>query len=296
MKLLNFYINGVEQLGVHTEKGILDIRAAATIYQMTVPLHITEVVEKGKEAITALTKIQEISLNNYAKHKELFYEENTLQFAPCVTKPEKIICIGLNYRKHAEETNAPIPTFPVVFSKYRNALTGHKSIVPIPPGAKSVDYEVELAIVIGKKAKDIAIEDAHNYVFGYCCANDLSERDWQMRTSQWVLGKTCDQFAPIGPYLVTADEINDPQSLEIKCYVNGEVRQHSNTSDMIFRCDEIISYLSHHMTLEPGDIILTGTPEGVVFGLPETERVYLKATDRVIVEIEKLGKLEITMG
>jgi 2-keto-4-pentenoate hydratase/2-oxohepta-3-ene-1,7-dioic acid hydratase in catechol pathway len=157
--------------------------------------------------------------------------------------------------------------------------------------SSQVDYEVELVIVIGKQAKYVSKENALSYVFGYCNVNDISARDLQMRTQQWLLGKTCDKFSPLGPYLVTADEVGNPNQLEMKCIVNGEVRQNSNTSDMIFYCDELVSYISQHMTLVPGDIILTGTPQGVVIGYPEDKRVYLKHGDVVTIEIEKLGTL-----
>ena len=150
---------------------------------------------------------------------------------------------------------------------------------------------MELGIVIGKKTKNVSKEDALSHVFGYCTVNDLSARDLQMRTHQWLLGKTCDDFSPAGPYLVTADEVGDPNNLSLKTYVNDELRQDSNTSDMIFSCAEIVSYISQHMTLVPGDLILTGTPEGVVFGLPADQRVYIQPGDVISVEIEKLGKL-----
>jgi 2-keto-4-pentenoate hydratase/2-oxohepta-3-ene-1,7-dioic acid hydratase in catechol pathway len=222
--------------------------------------------------------------------------EDQIVFGPCVTRPSKIICIGLNYRKHAEETNAPIPKYPILFNKFSNTLTGHDSSIPLPNRVTNqVDYEAELVIVIGKKTKYITTEHALEHVFGYCNVNDLSARDLQMRTPQWLLGKTCDKFSPLGPYLVTADEVVDPNQLNIQCKVNGEVRQSSNTSDMIFRCDEIISYISQHMTLYPGDIILTGTPEGVMLGYPENKRVYLKDGDQVSIEIEGLGTLTNVM-
>ncbi|OMF26521.1 5-carboxymethyl-2-hydroxymuconate isomerase [Paenibacillus sp. FSL H8-0548] len=296
MKLLVFVEDGVEKIGVHTEAGILDLAAAARANDVTVPSTIHEVIEGGQKALAIISKLMDEAANGGEDEKALFYlEETALTLGPCVTRPEKIICIGLNYRKHAEETNAAIPASPVVFSKFANALTGHQSEVPIPKGASAVDYEVELAIVIGSTTRDVEKEAALEHVFGYCCANDLSEREWQMRSSQWILGKACDGFAPMGPYLVTADEISDPNELNLRCTVNGEIRQNSNTSDMIFRCDEIVSYLSKHMTLQPGDVILTGTPEGVVLGLPEAERVYLKSGDHIVIEIEKLGRLENTM-
>jgi 2-keto-4-pentenoate hydratase/2-oxohepta-3-ene-1,7-dioic acid hydratase in catechol pathway len=297
LKLLVFVENSINRLGMHTDSGILDIEAASNALGAAAPRDIQSVIEGGAAALSALRELAQAA-HVYASEPQgvsFYRDEASLTLGPCVTRPEKIICIGLNYRKHAEETNAPIPTSPIVFSKFSNALTGHLSEVPLPAGSQAVDYETELAIVIGKTTQNVETESALEYVFGYCCANDLSERDWQLRTSQWILGKTCDRFAPLGPYLVTADEVGDPNSLTISCKVNGDTRQHSNTSDMIFRCDEIVSYLSKHMTLQPGDIILTGTPEGVVLGYPEAERVYLKSGDVVTVEIEKLGRLQNTM-
>lgn len=186
---------------------------------------------------------------------------------------------------------APIPQTPILFNKFNNALTGHRSPVVIPATTSKLDYEAELAIVIGRQARSVRREEALDYVFGYTIANDLSARDLQMRTSQWMLGKIGDGFAPLGPWIVTADAVGDPNALFIQTFVNGEMRQNSNTADMIFHCDEIISYLSQHCTLEPGDVILTGTPEGVVLGYPEDQQVYLKPGDEVEVRIEKLGEL-----
>ena len=293
MKLITFVEQGEDRLGIVTEHGVIDVRAASDLIKdgARAPLDVHDVIAGGVSALEALSRIADAVAADQAAFADALKVEDELRFAPCVTRPSKIICVGLNYRKHAEETNAPIPHTPILFNKFSNALAGHREDVPLPRTSNAVDYEAELAIVIGKKAKYVDRADALNYVFGYCSANDLSARDLQMRTSQWLTGKSCDKFAPLGPYLVTADEVGDPNALEIQCTVNGEVRQRSNTSDMIFRCDEIVSYISRHMTLEPGDLILTGTPEGVVLGLPEEERVYLKDGDIVTVEIEKLGTL-----
>lgn len=214
-----------------------------------------------------------------------------VQYAPIVPRHAKIICVGLNYRRHAEEAGQAIPTFPVLFNKFGNALAAHLDEVVLPGIAEHYDYEAELGIVIGKPAKNVSREDALERVFGYCCVNDLSARDLQNRTSQWLLGKSLDGFAPMGPYLVTADEVGDPNSLGIRLYLNGEIRQNSNTRDMIFPVDEIISYVSRYITLEPGDVILTGTPEGVIFGYPDDKKVWLKPGDTVTVEIDRLGAL-----
>jgi 2-keto-4-pentenoate hydratase/2-oxohepta-3-ene-1,7-dioic acid hydratase in catechol pathway len=291
MKLLTFKENDAYKLGVKTEGGVFDVSAALTAAgEEGVPGDVHAVIEGGGEAERRLEAFVARTLSA-PEGKSFLREEESLTFGPCVTRPEKIICVGLNYRKHAEETGAPIPQYPVLFNKFNNTLTGHGCDVPLPKESQKVDYEVELAIVIGKRAKNVPKERALDYVFGYCAVNDLSARDLQMRTQQWLLGKSCDGFSPLGPYLVTADEVGDPNNLELKCIVNGEVRQHSNTSDMIFRCDEIVSYISRHMTLVPGDVILTGTPEGVILGYPEEKQVWLKHGDVVTVEIEKLGRL-----
>lgn len=219
------------------------------------------------------------------------YTIESCTFGPAIPNPEKIICIGLNYRRHADETGSPYPETPILFSKFKNTLTGHGSNIVVPPVTQALDYEVELAVVIGKTAKQVTEDEALDYVLGYCTANDLSARDLQMKTAQWLLGKTCDGFCPIGPFLVTKEDIADPQNLALETRVNGEIKQQSNTADMIFTCAEIISYVSRHFTLKPGDIILTGTPEGVILGLPEAERRYLQPGDTVSVHIDRLGTL-----
>lgn len=289
MKLLTFEHQGEYKLGAQTKQGILDI--AASINKNPNLIHLPDlksVFSCNKEELSKLQDFVEVIIE---EEKAVFVDENQIIWGPCVTKPHKIICVGLNYRKHADETNAPYPEVPILFNKFDNTLTGHKSEITIPKVTNKLDYEVELGIVIGEKIKNVKEENALEHVFGYCTVNDLSARDLQMRTHQWLLGKTCDKFSPVGPYLVTADEIENPNNLALKTYVNGELRQNSNTSDMIFSCAEIISYISRHMTLEPGDIILTGTPEGVVFGYPEEQQIYILPGDEVTVEIEKLGAL-----
>jgi 2-keto-4-pentenoate hydratase/2-oxohepta-3-ene-1,7-dioic acid hydratase in catechol pathway len=297
MKLITFIQNEQFRLGVKTEQGIVDIAAALASVPSgaSIPTTVHEVIDGGAAAVEALQKYVELALALSDQKQTYLMEESTLTIGPCVTHPNKIICIGLNYRKHAEETNAAIPEYPILFNKFNNTLTGHGREVPLPKVSQKVDYEAELVIVIGKTAKYITKEAALSHVFGYCNVNDLSARDLQLRTQQWLLGKSCDKFSPLGPYLVTADEVGDPNQLEIKCIVNGEVRQNSNTSDMVFHCDEIVSYISQHMTLVPGDIILTGTPQGVVLGYPVDKQVWLKAGDQVTIQIEKLGSLTNTM-
>lgn len=219
---------------------------------------------------------------------------NDIHYLPSVD-PSTIICVGLNYRKHAEETNAPIPETPILFNKFKNTISANNSNVAIPSNTEEVDYEVELGIVIGKECKNVSVEEALKYVAGYTGVNDFSARDLQMKTPQWMLGKISDGFCPVGPNLVTKSTIPNPNNLALKTTLNGVVRQDSNTSDMIFSCAEIVSYISQYMTLAPGDLILTGTPEGVILGDPVDERVWLKDGDELIVEIEEIGQLKNKM-
>ncbi|WEG11072.1 fumarylacetoacetate hydrolase family protein [Pullulanibacillus sp. KACC 23026] len=290
MKLLSIDKNGTYILGVKTEEGIIDMEEALKeVPSQDLTSDVMDVIRGGQERLASLQNY----INNLDRsNKTYVLNEETIEWGPSVTRPNKIICVGLNYRKHADETNAPYPKMPILFNKFNNTLTGHKKDIAIPKVTDKLDYEVELAVIIGKKAKYVSEDEALNYVFGYSTSNDLSARDLQLKTPQWLPGKSCDDFSPLGPYLVSADEVREPNNLSLKTIVNGEVRQESNTSDMIFSCAEIISYISDHMTLEPGDIILTGTPEGVVLGYPEEKQVYLKPGDVVTVEVENLGKLE----
>ena len=213
----------------------------------------------------------------------------SLRIAPVVVAPEKIICVGLNYRRHAVEADMAIPTTPVIFGKFANSLSASGGCVILPGVDFKYDYEAELGVIIGSAAHEVPTHQALDYVAGYCCANDLSARGVQLATSQWMLGKMLDGFLPLGPILVTTDEIPDPQVLRIQCRVNGDVRHDSSTSDMIFSVAEIVSFLSRHATLKPGDVIITGTPEGVAMG--QKTPVWLRPGDEVTVEIAGLGVL-----
>lgn len=286
MKLLNFYKNETITLGVKVEEGIIDLPALLEATSTkNIPNNMMEVIA-DPEAVTKLEKLLEASdVTNY------LMKESELTWGPAVNAPKKIICVGLNYKKHADETKSPYPKIPILFNKFENALSGHLNEVVVPKQTQRLDHEVELGIVMGKTAKDVSEEEALDYVFGYCTSNDLSARDVQKHGVQWMTGKTFDGFAPVGPYLVTKDEIANPNQLRLTTTVNGKVNQDSNTSDMIFNCEELIAYISAHMTLRAGDIIMTGTPEGVILGLPKEERVYLQAGDKVTVEVEQLGAL-----
>jgi 2-keto-4-pentenoate hydratase/2-oxohepta-3-ene-1,7-dioic acid hydratase in catechol pathway len=291
MKLVNYKVSSNDELkfGVKTDVGIVDIAKAwkAANEPQNIPLSLEQWLQADEDS----KELFQHFVNSNENNSDLTLQEDQIQYGPCVPNSTKIICVGLNYRKHAEESNMELPKTPVLFNKFGNSLAGHGEIVEIPADAKQVDFEAELGIVIGRKAKGVSKESALDYVAGYCNANDLSARDLQFRTNQWLLGKACDGFCPVGPYLVTADEVGDPNQLKIETIVNGKIRQSSNTTDMIFYCDEIISYISTYITLEPGDLIITGTPEGVILGLPEHEQDWLTDGDEVTIQIEKLGVL-----
>ena len=210
---------------------------------------------------------------------------------PPVPPPEKIICIGLNYRDHAIETGSPIPSEPIVFSKFNTALVGHGHSIDLPPNSSKVDYEAELVVVIGKRAKHVSVAEALDHVFGYSCGHDVSARDWQKGRpgGQWLLGKTFDTFAPLGPCVVTRDELPDPSNLRVQLELNGQIVQDSTTAQLIFDIPTIISHLSTIVTLMPGDLIYTGTPPGV--GDAKDPPVYLQPGDCCSVIIESIGTL-----
>ena len=221
----------------------------------------------------------------------LSHNPSSVRLQPPVPDPRKIICIGLNYRDHAEETGSPIPPEPILFSKYPTTLVGHLEPIILPRVSQQVDYEAELVVVIGRGGKNIPKETAREHVGGYTIGHDVSARDWQLNkpAKQWMAGKTFDTFAPTGPELVTPDEVADPHNLGIRLRLNGQTMQDSSTKQLIFGVDDLVAYLSQIMTLEPGDLIFTGTPPGV--GMARKPPVWLKPGDVVEVEIEHLGVL-----
>lgn len=281
MKFLSFHAADGVRLGVETDAGVVDVRAAATAAGLPAPATMQELIAGGAESINQVQQVLATATEAVAGAD--------VSYAPPVNEPNKIICVGANYRKHAEEAGLPLPKRPIYFSKYQNSLAGHQESVAVPSATEQVDYEVELVAVIGRKTRNVSVDEALNCVFGYATGNDLSARELQMRTTQWLYGKAIDGFAPLGPYVVTADEVPDPQALNLKCWVNGEQRQSSNTRDMVFSVAEMISDLSQIMTLEPGDLIYTGTPEGVILGMQE--KVWLKPGDEISCEVEGLGVL-----
>ena len=230
-----------------------------------------------------LTKLEKIDLETLPEIS------NTTRIGSCISKPGKFVAIGLNYSDHAAETGAKIPSEPIVFMKATSCINGPNDDVIIPDNSKKTDWEVEIAFVIGKETKYISEKESPNHILGYCIVNDLSEREWQIeKLGQWVKGKSADTFGPTGPYLVTKDEIPDVQKLNLSLDVNGQRMQTGNTSKMIFTINFILSYLSNFMSLQPGDIVTTGTPPGV--GMGKKPSLYLKSGDEMRLTIDHLGK------
>jgi 2-keto-4-pentenoate hydratase/2-oxohepta-3-ene-1,7-dioic acid hydratase in catechol pathway len=293
LMLLNIRREAEYRLGVKTEKGILDVKEAAKILHLHAPATIDDLLQN--EDGPSLNRLVDAAVKSPAARKT-FLKEETLEYGPVVTRPEKIVCVGLNYRQHAVEIGVAIPKQPVLFNKFNNTLNHHNGTIKLPVDfAQKFDYEVELVIAIGREAKAVSETDALSYVAGYATGNDFTARDLQLETGgQWMVGKTPDQFAPIGPYLVTADQI-DPDNLKLECRVNGETRQSSSTGDFIFNTRKMISYISRVITLKPGDIIFTGTPQGVIQGKPKDQQVWLKPGDKIACSLEKLGELKFDL-
>ena len=276
MKLRQIRSAGEIRLAVETERGLVLPESSRTAL---------ELIRGGGEAMSRLR----------AELPYLPVFADRAEAAPAVTGMDKILCVGLNYRAHIGECGEREPEWPVLFSKFPNALASDGEAIRLDPAYEEYDYEAELVIVMGRRAKDVSEDEALSFVFGYTCGNDLSNRTTQMgRGGQWLVGKTMDGFGPIGPRIVTADCL-DPADLRIRSRVNGETRQDSTTACMIFSCARIVSYISSQMTLEPGDVIFTGTPSGVALGGAPGAKRWLRPGDRVEVEIEGVGVLESVM-
>jgi len=289
--------DGTETLGVKTADGIVDVRKASGMLHMAAPLTLEQMLREG-----SASQVHKLvaSTQSSARAKSAIVDEATITHGRLFTNPGKIVCIGLNYRAHAAEANEKVPSVPILFNKYNNALAAHNCTIKLPPKEVSYkfDYETEMLIVIGKPARNVSEADALNYVAGYCTSQDFSARDLQLETpaTQWMVGKTLDSFGPIGPYFVSADVVGDASNLKIETYVNGEVRQSANTGMMIFNPQKLIAYISKMWTLEPGDIIWSGTPSGVIAGMPKDKQVWLKAGDEIRSSIEKLGDLKFKLA
>lgn len=276
MKLVTFERDGVAEPGVLLDSNVFGLKSAGFPSLLDVIQGGTEALRRAKDWL------------HKAPSDATFPLAKVRLLAP-LSRPPKIICVGLNYRDHALECNAEIPKVPTIFSKYTTAIIGPGEAIMLPKHSKEPDYEAEFAVVIGKGGRYISKDRWREHVFGYTNVNDVSARDFQMATSQWMIGKTFDTFAPIGPTIVTADEIPDPHALDIQMIINGEVLQSSNTSQMVFRIADLIEHISSVFTLEPGDIISTGTPAGV--GEAKKPPRWLRPGDKVVVRISGIPEL-----
>ncbi|WP_438296367.1 fumarylacetoacetate hydrolase family protein [Sporosarcina sp. FA15] len=292
MKFMTFRYQSTIRLGVLQEDSVLDLKALHELYSEEDSTFLIDMEQLIKMNETALPYVQEL-LEFYNSNEEnitsISYKLSEIEISAPVSTPEKIICVGLNYMDHCLETGLEPPASPVIFSKYPNAIIGENDAIEIPVNSSQVDFEAELVVVIGKEAKRVTEEAAEEYIFGYTIMNDVSARDHQFSDGQWVRGKTADTFAPIGPIIVTKDEVGDPHILGISLTLNDEVMQQSNTKNLIFRIPYILSYLSQSITLKPGDLIATGTPPGV--GMGREPKVWLKDGDQLSIFIENIGTL-----
>ncbi len=282
MKLVTFEHEGEARVGALRDTDVIDLRAAWDKNDAA-PVSLPALLEGGQ---AAMARAQAAAENAPASARRPLQSVRLLSPLP---RPTKLLCVGLNYRDHAEETGQPIPKVPIFFTKATSCVIGPGAPIVLPIDSEQVDYEAELAIVIGSRCRRATPEKARNAVAGYTIMNDVSARDWQFRTSQWFIGKSFDTFAPMGPALVTADEVGDPHVLDISLRLNGRDMQRSNTRHLIFGIPDLVAELSRVMTLEPGDVIATGTPGGV--GFSRKPPVFLKPGDQVEISIAKLGTL-----
>jgi len=289
LRLVCFQGAETESYGVQaTSSKILDLLELSMSLNRSIPPSLDELILFGTEGLNVITRL--IKGSNLSQKRNATIKLSSVKLLAPVASPPKIICLGLNYRDHAAEQNAPLPDEPIIFLKPRTAVVGPDESIVKPAFVKELDYEAELAVVIGKRGKDIPVEEAKNHVFGFTCFNDVSARDVQFRDKQWTRGKSFDTFAPMGPCITTTDQIGDLTNLWIRTRVNGELRQNSSTNNMVFNVYQIVHELSRVMTLEPGDVIATGTPAGVAFAM-KPEPKFLLPGDVVEIEIENIGKL-----
>ena len=292
-RLANIKAGNGYALGLETETGVLNVTATGAALGLSAPSDMDDLLQNGLgEQVRTIR-------NAIASKPEIavLIPTQEVDFAPLVTRPEKIVNIGFNYKKHAEETGTEIPKAPPLFAKFNNSLNHHKGVVTLPTDVDShFDYETELVIVFGRRCHNVKEDEALEYVAGYTIGNDVSARKLQQETPQITAGKISDGFAPLGPWLVTRDRVADPNNLRLETYMNGEQKQNWTTKDMIFDCRKLISFIAGIMTIKPGDLLFTGTPQGVILGekKPAMLRRWIKPGDEVISIIEGLGELRVT--
>jgi len=288
MKLTRYLYKNCHCYGLLSEDVVLNLPALAKNLKAELPETIEDFIADGEVAIEKTKTLLGRATKTDLMH--ISASLNEVQLMAPLLFPPKILCLGLNYLDHAAEIKLPIPAEPILFMKPHTTITGTNAAIKKPPYVKELDYEGELVIVVGKRAKDVPVERAQDYIFGYTIMNDVSARDFQFKNSQWTPGKSFDTFAPTGPCITTRDQMPDLCDLHIRTWVNGELRQNGSTCDMIFNVNQIISYLSCIMTLEPCDIIATGTPAGV--GMAQNPKAWLKYGDIVRIQIDGIGALE----
>jgi len=291
MRLVTYDVEGKWRAGIVIENKVVDATSAAQVADFDDGVDVSNISNRMILQATPdkQSQLEKAAYELASSSTDKFLLLEKLHLGPPIPNPDKIICVGFNYKSHAEEADFEPPKIPILFAKFRNALIGPTDSIVLTDLSEEIDYEGELAVVIGKQCKHVSIENALDYIAGYMVLNDVSARDLQFRTGQYMSGKALDTFAPCGPVLVIG-EINDPQNLDITTRVNGQVMQQSNTRNMIFSVADLISYTSQLMTLEPGDIISTGTPEGT--GFKRNPPVFLRHKDMVEVEVEKIGVIK----
>jgi 2-keto-4-pentenoate hydratase/2-oxohepta-3-ene-1,7-dioic acid hydratase in catechol pathway len=295
LRFVRYLHSGVESYGVLSDNEIINLQTLADLPETTLPSTMEDFIGLGEEGTRTVEQLMFNSTKTEKRKATLKIGDAT--FLAPISSPPKIVCLGLNYRDHAEEAGADIPDEIIIFMKPRTAIVGPDEHIIRPTFVKELDYEAELAIIIGKKGKNIPVSEAEKYVSGYTIFNDVSAREIQFKDRQWTRGKSFDTFAPIGPCITTADQIGNPSNLKIRTRVNGELRQDSSTKNMVFNVYEVIHHISRVMTLEPCDIIATGTPAGVAVFMKPTPK-FLSPGDLVEVEIENIGTLrnKVTEG
>jgi 2-keto-4-pentenoate hydratase/2-oxohepta-3-ene-1,7-dioic acid hydratase in catechol pathway len=287
VKLLSAMTKEGPRLAAKVPSGILIFNRAAETLVEGFPDTLQAAISNSKGLKGILPRLQAV-IDHADSARAAVPESEVRIVRPFL--PANVICVGLNYREHARESDLPLPKQPVLFAKWTSSVSGPGDPIVLPSTTCEVDYEAELAVVIGMRCSKVRPEQALNYVAGYTCMNDVSARDFQRNDGQWVRAKSQDTFGPFGPYLVTSDEIVDPQNLRIRCSINGEILQDSTTADMVFSVSELIAYISQGTTLNPGDLISTGTPQGV--GVARKPQIFLKNGDNVVVEIDRIGSLQ----
>ena len=304
MKLINYTKNNLTRAAAIVDEKVIDVNYAyeaqlksegeyryKEIAHAFVPATTDELYQGGRKSLQlAQQAVDFILANPKAAIYPTVFARNEIKVEAPVINPGKIICVGHNYREHILEMGRELPTNPVIFAKFSNTILGPDDDIPFFPISDQLDYEAEFTFVVGKQARNVSEEEALDYVAGYTITNDVTYRDIQRRTLQWLQGKTVDGSAPMGPYLVTADELTDSAGLDVVLKVNGEVRQKTNTANLVFSVQKLVAFLSNLMTLEPGDVVLTGTPGGV--GVAMNPPQFLKDGDVVTIEIDQIGTLE----